>query len=69
MNLVKVENESSLARDPNNSAILAIDTAKLQQHRRHRMAMEDKEQKLLDMQEKINKLEQMINTLINKNEQ
>lgn len=67
MYLVKVENDPSLARDPNSNAILSVDVNKIQQHRRHRMAMEDKEQKLIDMQEKIEKLEHMINNLINKN--
>jgi tetrahydromethanopterin S-methyltransferase subunit B len=68
MNLIKVENEPSLVRDPNSNAILSIDTAKLNQSRQHRFALENKENQLKEMQEKINKLEELINSLINKNE-
>lgn len=67
-NLIPVENDNSLARDPNSNAILVVDKSKLQRYQRQMSAMEGKEHKINMLNDRIEKLEQLINDLINKNE-
>jgi hypothetical protein len=67
-NLIPVENDTSLARDPNSNAILVVDKSKLQRYKRQMSAMEGKETKINMLNDRIEKLEQLINDLLNKNE-
>lgn len=67
-NLIPVENENSLARDPHSNAILVVDKSKLQKYQRQMSAMEGKENKINMLNDRIEKLEQLINELLNKNE-
>ena len=63
---IPVEKES-LVRDTNTGAILETDISKLQKHRAMQRAMQQKEVKLDDLIEKINKLEEIINRMTNGN--
>jgi predicted transcriptional regulator len=63
---IPVEKET-LVRDSNTGAILETDVSKLQRHRAMKRAMNQKEQKLDYLIEKINKLEEIINGMTNGN--
>jgi hypothetical protein len=66
--LIPVESDNSLARDPASNAILATDRSKLQQYQRQHHILEAKEDKINILNDRITALENLINTLINKNE-
>ena len=61
---IPVEKES-LVRDSTTGAILETDMSKLQRHRAMQHALAQKEQKLEDLIEKINRLEQIIDGMTN----
>lgn len=63
---IPVEKET-LVRDSTTGAILETDASKLQRHRAMKRAMNQKEQKLDYLIEKINKLEEIINGMTNGN--
>jgi len=65
---IPVEKES-LVRDTNTGAILETDVSKLEKHRAMQRAIQQKEHKLDDLVEKINKLEAIINGMTNGNNQ
>lgn len=67
--LVPVESDSSLARDPVSNAVLVTDINKLHRYRQQKMALDGKEEKINMLNDRILKLEELINTLINKNAQ
>lgn len=67
--LVPVESDSSLARDPVSNAVLVTDINKLARYRQQKMALDGKEEKINMLNDRILKLEELINTLINKNAQ
>lgn len=62
-----MDSDSSIARDPNSNAILTIDKNKLQRYKKQQMVLEGKEQKINNLNDRILKLEELINTLINNN--
>lgn len=68
-NLIPVESDSSLARDPATNAVLATDRNKLKRYKNQRRSMEGKEEKINMLNDRIIKLEHLINELINKNVQ
>jgi len=57
--LVQVENET-LVRDTKSNAILEVDKKKLYRHRNLKKSMLEKEKRIDELVERINKLEQMI---------
>jgi len=67
--LIPVDSDSSLARDPVSNAVLATDINKLHRYRQQRQILDDKEEKINMLNDRIIKLEELINTLINKNAQ
>ena len=71
--LIPVDSDSSLARDPVSNAVLVTDINKLhrykQQKQLRKQMLEGKEEKIEMLNDKIVKLEELINTLINKNAQ
>lgn len=67
--LVPVESDSSLARDPVSNAVLVTDINKLARYRQQKMVLDGKEEKINMLNDRILKLEELINTLINKNAQ
>lgn len=67
--LVPVESDSSLARDPVSNAVLVTDINKLARYRQQKLALDGKEEKINMLNDRILKLEELINTLINKNAQ
>lgn len=64
--LITVENDSSLARDPDSNAILTVDINKLQQYRRQRALVQDKDEMINNLNERVSSLEQLVVSLINK---
>jgi len=62
--LLKVENET-LARDINSNAVVETDMKKLQRYRALKRSIAEKDQKLNILMDKINKLEQTIERIIN----
>jgi len=62
MDLIKVENES-LARDPVSGAILETDKTKLNKYRLMKQSMSDKDKRMDELLERINKLEELIGQL------
>lgn len=64
--LIAVENDSSLARDPDSNAILTVDINKLQQYRRQRALVQDKDEMINNLNERVSSLEQLVVSLINK---
>lgn len=67
--LIPVDSDSSLARDPVSNAVLVTDVNKLARYRQQRQILEGKEEKINMLNDRIVKLEELINTLINKNAQ
>ena len=67
--LIPVDSDSSLARDPVSNAVLVTDINKLHRYRQQKQIMDGKEDKINTLNDKIIKLEELINTLINKNVQ
>lgn len=67
--LIPVDSDSSLARDPVSNAVLVTDINKLNRYRQQRQILDGKEEKIEMLTDKIVKLEELINTLINKNAQ
>lgn len=61
---IKVENET-LVRDMQSNAILETDRSKLQRHRSIRRSLRSKTDQIAEMQEKLNKLEELIGKLTN----
>ena len=64
---IKVENDASLVRDTNSNAILETDLAKLNRYKAIQNAVQQRETKIDDLVEKINKLEQIIERMTNGN--
>jgi ribosome-binding protein aMBF1 (putative translation factor) len=64
---IKVENDASLVRDTNSNAILETDLAKLNRYKAIQNAVHQREIKIDDLVEKINKLEQIIERMTNGN--
>lgn len=62
MDLIKVENES-LARDPISGAILETDKTKLNKYRLMKQSISDKDKRMDELLERINKLEELIGQL------
>ncbi len=62
--LIKVENET-LARDVKSNAVVETDIKKLHRHRALKRAMEEKDEKLHILMDKLNKIEQTIERIIN----
>jgi hypothetical protein len=61
---IKVENET-LVRDAESNAILETDRSKLERHRSIKRAIKSKADQLNQLNEKINKLEQLLERLTN----
>jgi transposase len=61
---IKVENET-LVRDAETNAILETDRTKLQRHRAIKRAIRSKADQLTQLNEKINKLEQLLERMTN----
>jgi len=64
METLQVENES-LVRDKSTGAILETDISKLQKHRARKSAMQQKDEMIYSLNERINKLEQLIERITN----
>lgn len=62
MDLIKVENET-LARDPVSGAILETDKTKLNKYRMIKQSMTEKDKRVDELLERINKLEELIGQL------
>jgi ribosome-binding protein aMBF1 (putative translation factor) len=62
----KILNQT-LVRDLNTGAILETDIAKLNRHRAVRRAIDERESKIDDLAERINKLETIIERMTNDN--
>ena len=67
--LIPVDSDSSLARDPVSNAVLVTDINKLYRYRQQKQLLDGKEEKINMLNDRIVKLEELINTLINKNAQ
>jgi predicted glycosyltransferase len=63
---IKVENDS-LVRDTNSGAILETDVSKLNQHRAIRARLNEREQKIDLLMDRINNLEAIIERMTNGN--
>ena len=63
MDMIKVENES-LVRDKLTGAILETDALKLKKHRARRSLVEHKDNVIYSLTERINKLEQLIERMV-----
>jgi transposase len=61
---IKVENET-LVRDAESNAILETDRSKLERHRSIKRAIKSKADQLTQLNEKINKLEQLLERMTN----
>jgi hypothetical protein len=59
MDIIKVENDT-LGRDPNTGAIVETDTSKLIKYRARKTALQQKDDMIYSLNERINKLEQLI---------
>lgn len=64
--LYKVENEETLRRDSNNSAILETDMNSLELYRRRREQAKQKDKEIQEMREEIANLKDLVQQLINK---
>ena len=64
--LYKVENEETLRRDSNNSAILETDMNSLELYRRRREQSKQKDKEIQEMREEIANLKDLVQQLINK---
>lgn len=64
--LYKVENEETLRRDSNNSAILETDMNSLELYRRRREQAKQKDKEIQEMREEIANLRDLVQQLINK---
>ncbi len=64
--LYKVENEETLRRDSNNSAILETDMNSLELYRRRREQEKQKDKEIQEMREEIANLKDLVQQLINK---
>ena len=59
IDMIKVENDT-LARDTSTGAIIETDLAKLQRHRSRMAAVQNKDDIIQTLSERINRLEQLI---------
>lgn len=66
MDIIKVENES-LVRDQRTGAILETDSAKLQKYRARKSALQQKDNVIEALSERINRLEQLIERMTTTN--
>lgn len=64
METLQVENES-LVRDKSTGAILETDISKLHKHRARKSALQQKDELIYSLNERINKLEQLIERITN----
>tara|TARA_A100001011_G_scaffold303579_1_gene317668 strand:- start:1169 stop:1402 length:234 start_codon:yes stop_codon:yes gene_type:complete len=64
--LYKVENEETLRRDSENSAILETDMNSLELYRRRREQVKQKDNEIQEMKEEIANLKDLVQQLINK---
>ena len=64
--LYKVENEETLRRDSNNSAILETDMNSIEIYRRRREQAKQKDKEIQEMREEIANLKDLVQQLINK---
>ena len=64
--LYKVENEETLRRDSNNSAILETDMNSFELYRRRREQAKQKDKEIQEMREEIANLKDLVQQLINK---
>ena len=64
--LYKVENEETLRRDSENSAILETDMNSLELYRRRREQVKQKDNEIQEMKEEIANLKDLVHSLINK---
>ena len=64
--LYKVENEETLRRDKDNSAVLETDLNSLQLYRRRREQAKQKDKELQEMKDEITQLKNLVHQLINK---
>ena len=64
--LYKVENEETLRRDSNNSAILETDMNSLELYRKRREQAKQKDKEIQEMREEIANLKDLVQQLINK---
>ena len=64
--LYKVENEETLRRDSNNSAILETDMNSLELYRKRREQAKQKDKEIQEMREEIANLRDLVQQLINK---
>lgn len=63
MEVIKVENDT-LGRDPVTGAIVETDTSKLVKYRARKSAIQQKDDMIYSLNERINKLEQLINRMV-----
>ena len=64
--LYKVENEETLRRDSESSAILETDMNSLELYRRRRQQVKQKDKEIQEMREEIANLKDLVHSLINK---
>ena len=64
--LYKVENEETLRRDSESSAILETDMNSLELYRRRREQVKQKDKEIQEMREEIANLKDLVHSLINK---
>ena len=64
--LYKVENEETLRRDKDNSAVLETDLNSLQLYRRRREQAKQKDKELQEMKDERTQLKNLVHQLINK---
>ena len=64
--LYRVENEETLRRDSNNSAILETDMNSLELYRKRREQAKQKDKEIQEMREEIANLRDLVQQLINK---
>ena len=64
--LYKVENEETLRRDSESSAILETDMNSLELYRRRREQVKQKDNEIQEMKEEIANLKDLVHSLINK---
>jgi len=64
--LYKVENEETLRRDKDNSAVLETDLNSLQLYRKRREQAKQKDKELQEMKDEITQLKNLVHQLINK---
>lgn len=62
---LKVEEDLSLVRDVNSNAILANDVEELHKHRNRKILLKQKDNRIDELTSRVNKLESLIENLLN----